>query len=216
MKKKLIPLLFILLLATLACSVFSGTPTADKDILFQDDFSQSNSGWDRADREDGLTDYGDGVYRMQVKEPSYDLWANPGKSFDGDVRVEVDATKVSGEDDNNFGLICRYSGAADTPNFYYFNISSDGYAVIGKVSGGSQEYISSEQMVPSEAIKQGNTSNKLRADCVGSTLTLYVNGEDVATATDTDYTSGDVGLMTGTFEVASTEINFDNFVVSKP
>ena len=153
---------------------------------------------------------------MQVKVPAHDIWAYPGKNFDGDVRVEVDATKVGGENDNNFGLICRYSGAADAPSFYYFNISSDGYAVIGKVSDGSQEYISSEHMVPSEAINQGNVSNKLRADCVGSTLTLYVNGQEVVTTTDTAYTSGDVGLMTGTFEIPGTEINFDNFLVSRP
>lgn len=216
MQKKLIPLLFLLLLATLACSVFSDTAPADENILFQDDFSESNSGWDSAEWEDGFTGYSDGVYRMQVKVPSYDIWANPSKSFDGDVRVEVDATKIGGENDNNFGLICRYSGAVDAPNFYYFNISSDGYAVIGKVSEGDQEYISSEQMVPSDAVSQGNVSNKLRADCIGSTLTFYVNGQEVATATDTAYTSGDVGLMAGTFDVSSTEIDFDNFLVSKP
>ncbi|MBT3322304.1 MAG: hypothetical protein HN392_08475 [Anaerolineae bacterium] len=224
MKKTLLPLLFILLFTTLACSVFSDAatteeapvPVEDSNILFQDDFSDSSSGWDSADWEDGLTDYNNGVYRMLVKIPSYDVWANPDKHFVGDISVEVDSIKVGGEDDNNFGLICRYSGTADAPSFYFFNISSDGYAVIGKVTEGSQEYISSEQMQPTDAIKQGNASNHLRAECLGNWQTLYVNGQEVATASDTAFISGNVGLMAGTFDVAGTEINFDNFLVKKP
>lgn len=218
MKKRLLPLLFVLLFATLACSVFTDSSSVEENgnILFQDNFSDNGSGWDRSDWDDGLSDYGNGVYRIHVKTATYDIWANPGKNFDGDVRVEADAIKVSGDDDNNFGLICRYSGEANAANFYFFNISSDGFAIIGKVSAGSQEYLSSDQMQPSEAIKQGTTSNHLRADCVGSTLTLYVNGTQVATATDSAFTSGDVGLMAGTFDVPSTEIHFSNFMVSKP
>jgi len=227
MKKTLLPLLLVLLFTTLACSVFSGGatpsdappengPAANNNILFQDDFSNANSGWDRNDWDSGLTDYGDGVYRMSVKVPSYDIWANPGKSFDGNVRVEADATKVSGEDDNDYGLICRYSGAPDTPNYYFGIISSDGFAVVGKVTAGSMEYLSSEQMQPSDAIKQGSTTNRLRIDCVGSNIALFVNGQQVATVSDASYTSGDVGFLAGTFEIPSTEIHFDNLLVSRP
>ncbi len=234
MKKSHITLLLILaLFTTLACSVFSGpvdtsgdapvgeAPSsegapANNNILFRDDFSDSNSGWDRADWDSGITDYSNGVYRMVVKVPSYDIWANPGKNFAGDVRVEVDATKVSGEDDNDYGLICRYTGEPSSPSYYFFIISSDGFAVIGKVTGGSTEYISSEKMAPSDAIKQGAATNHLRADCIGNTLTLYVNGQQASSTTDTAFTGGDVGLMTGTFDIPSTEIHFDNFVVTKP
>ena len=92
MKKTLLPLLIALLLTTLACSLFSSTgldleqepvaieqepvateqpPAAtNNNILFQDDFSNTNSGWDRADWDTGLTDYGNGVYRTVVKIPS--------------------------------------------------------------------------------------------------------------------------------------------------
>jgi len=234
MKKNVLPLLFVLLITTLACSLFSGdapssvpleqapagdapsAPSADSNILFKDDFSDTNSGWDRNSWDTGLTDYGNGVYRMQVNTPTYDVWANPGKYFEGDVRVEADASKVSGEDDNDYGLICRYSGSPDSPSYYFFIISSDGYSVIGKITAGSTEYLSSEKMIPTDAIKQGNASNHLRADCIGSTLTFYVNGQQVATATDSSFTGGDIGFMAGTFDIPSTEINFSNLVVSKP
>ena len=93
------------------------------------------------------------------------------------------------------------------------NISSDGFAVIGKVTGGETEYLSSEKMEPSDAIRQGAANNHIRADCIGDILTLYVNGQQVATATDSSFSSGDVGLIAGTFDISNTEINFDNFVV---
>ena len=185
-------------------------------ILFQDDFSDTNSGWDRSDWDSGITDYNSGTYRMLVKIPNYDIWANPGRSFDGDIRVEADASKVAGEYDDDYGLICRYSGEPSAPNYYYFIISSDGYAVIGKVTAGESVYISSEKMVPSDAIKQGMTTNHLAADCIGSTLTFSVNGQQVASASDTSFTSGDVGFIAGTFDIPSAEFSFDNLVVSRP
>ena len=185
-------------------------------ILFSDDFSDTNSGWDRNDWDSGITDYNNGTYRMLVKVPSYDIWANPGQYFDGDVRVEADATKVAGELNDDFGLICRYSGEPSAPNYYYFLISSDGYAVIGKVSAGENAYISSEQMQPADAIKQGLTTNHLQADCIGSTMTFYVNGQMVASANDSAFSSGDVGFIAGTFDIPSSEVAFDNLVVSQP
>ncbi len=233
-KKLLLPLLAFALITTVACSLFSGdspssipleqapagdapsAPSVDNNILFKDDFSDTNSGWDRNSWDTGLTDYGDGVYQMQVNESTYDIWANPGKYFEGDVRVEADATKVGGDDDNDYGLICRYAGSPDSPNYYFFIISSDGYSVIGKASAASTEYLSSEKMIPTDAIKQGATTNHLRADCIGNTLTFYVNGQQVATTTDSSFTGGDIGFMAGTFDVPSTEIAFDNLVVSKP
>ena len=228
-------LLAFALIATLACSVFTGpevvqeapqaeapaaeAPVAEapaSNILFQDDFSDTNSGWDRADWDSGVTDYNNGAYRMQVKVPSYDIWANPYQYFEGDVRVEADATKVAGELDDDYGLTCRYSGEPSAPNYYYFIISSDGYAVIGKVSLGENAYISAEQMEPSDAVKQGLTTNQLRADCIGNTLTFYVNGQMVTSTNDSSFTGGDVGFIAGTFDIPSAEFSFDNLVVTKP
>ena len=185
-------------------------------VLFQDDFSDSSSGWDRNDWENGTTDYANGVYRLVVKVDQYDVWSNPYLNFEGDVSVEVDATKVDGELDDDFGVLCRYSGEPSAPNYYFFYISSDGYAVIGKNDQGGSTYLSSDQMQPTDAIIQGYATNHLRADCIGSTLTLYVNDQMVAVATDSSLASGDVGLVGGTFDIPSSTFEFDNFVVYQP
>jgi len=219
MKSRLIVLLSALVLVSMACqsAVTSGdstpSPSSDREeVLFQDNFSNSSSGWDRIDEAGGITDYVNGEYRMVVKEENTDIWANPGLNFT-DVHMEVDATKVGGEDNNDFGLICRY---VDEENFYFMIISSDGYYGVGKVVAGDQQLIGTDSMPPSDAINQGDASNHLRADCVGNTLTLYVNGEILAEYKDSQFTSGDVGLIAGSFDVPGTEINFDNFVVLEP
>lgn len=214
MKTRFITILIILVLFSLACSLgSSGEETVQpSNVLFEDDFSDTSSGWDRVDEPEQTTDYADGVYRILVNEENTDVWANPGLSYN-DVRIEVDATKVGGSDDNDFGVICRYQ---DVENFYYFVISSDGYYGIFKTVNGEQMIIGTENMPESDAIKLGNTTNHLRAECVGNKLSMYANGVKLDEFEDTDFTSGDVGLIAGTYDTPGTEIRFDNFKVLKP
>ncbi|NJN80226.1 MAG: hypothetical protein HC797_07025, partial [Anaerolineales bacterium] len=44
----------------------------------------------------------------------------------------------------------------------------------------------------------------------------YVNGFQVAQAQDSTLTSGDVGILAGTFDTPGVDIVFDNFVVLQP
>jgi hypothetical protein len=209
-KKIFIPLA-VLVLVAIAC----GTTTNSSKILYQDNFKDPSSGWDHATIADGSTDYQNGGYRINVLTPNVSLWANPSKNFQNDVSIEVDAAKTAGPDDNAFGVICRYQ---DTKNFYKFYITSDGYAGISKEDNGNTTVISSADgnIQPVDGINPGLASNLIRADCVGSTLTLYANGTQVATATDTSFTGGDVGLIARTYDTGGTDILFTNFVVSKP
>jgi hypothetical protein len=201
---------------SLACSAVSG-PQVDPGevvpgVLFQDDFSDTSSGWDRVDAPEGVTDYANGGYRIFVDQTGHDYWGNPGLDF-GDVHIEVDATKVGGPDDNDLGLICRYQ---DTDNFYAFYVSSDGFASITKVVDGNQELMGSENWLETAAVRQGNATNRIRADCVGDSLALYANGELVHSVADSTFASGDVGLIAGTFSEGGTDVLFDNFVVLQP
>lgn len=165
---------------------------------------------------DKVTDYVNGGYRIYVNETQTDNWSNPGKYFKGDVSVEVDAAKLPGTDDNDFGLICQYSYVNNNHNFYYFLISSDGFAGIGKMKDGDRQLISTDEMQPAGVIRQGASSNHIRADCIGNSLTLYVNDVQVATGNDISFSEGDVGLMAGAYDVPGVDILFDNFIVFKP
>lgn len=189
-------------------------PEQPSNMLFEDDFSDPSSGWDRYNDVDGVAEYSDGGYLIQVFIDNQFYFANPGLTdLPSDVRIEVDVTKVNGQDDNSFGIICRYQ---DVSNFYRFIATSDGYAGIILVQDDGMTNLSGENLTPITAALPGNVTNKLRADCIGDTLTLYVNGEEVLSIQDSTFTDGDVGLFAGTFDIAGTEILFDNFIVSSP
>ena len=208
------PIILVFTLSILACSTGTLNPrqAASGDILFEDDFSSSNSGWDRIQDADGKTDYVDGKYRIEVNTKDINILANPGKKF-GDVSIQVVAAKANGADDNLYGVICRYENA---DNFYFFIISSDGYYGIGKSKDGKYILVNQAEMLPSEDIRRGGESNTIQADCVGSTLTLSVNGKLLDTQQDSEFSAGDVGLLAGTYTEAGVVVEFDDFVVKKP
>ena len=209
--------LLSLFLASLACRVTpDGSQVSEETeqpgrIIFQDDFSNPSSGWNRAATQSGVSDYDDGVFRIFVDEVFSDIWSVPALN-QGDVRIEVDAIKVGGERNNRFGIICRANGE----DFYTFMISSDGYYGIGKVQGFKHTLIGIRAMQPSEAIHQGTALNHIHAGCIGETLTLYINGQLVEQVQDGAFASGNVGLIAGTYDAPGTDILFDNFLVREP
>ena len=207
--KTLIATLILLVLATAACQ---GSKKSG-DVLFSDDFSSNESGWVQVNDTNYTTAYNNGAYQIVVHQTYTDAWGNPGENPFTDVRVEVDATKNGGSDNNDYGIICRY---LDTTHFYFAAISSDGYYGILKMSEGEYSVLGRENLIPSDLIAQGAATNQIRFDCVGSTLTLYINGTQVDQQFDEDYVAGNIGLIAGTYDEAGTDILFDNFVVYQP
>jgi hypothetical protein len=51
---------------------------------------------------------------------------------------------------------------------------------------------------------------------MGSTLTFYVNGEQLAQVQDSRLAHGDIGLIAGTFSEPGADVIFDNFVAIQP
>jgi len=74
-------------------------PHHSGEILFEDHFDDSGSGWVRWEEMGGGTDYGEGVFRIWVDEVQTDYWSTSGHDFD-DVRVASSTFKAAGPDDN--------------------------------------------------------------------------------------------------------------------
>ena len=223
-KAKFFVLFMVLSLAVMGCQLTkltasqpASTPesvsTAVAKPLFSDDFSDPSSGWDRVNDEEGINDYSNGGYRIFVNKKNWYFWSNPGLQFT-DVVIDVDAQKMAGPDENDYGIICRYQ---DEQNFYFFTIGSDGFYSISKILNGEESLIGMDKMQYNDtSIQLGSSPNHLTAECVGSNLTLTVNGTVLADVKDTDLTSGDVGLVAGTYDTPGVDILFDNFVVTRP
>ena len=209
-----IPLIITLLASLSACSGSSGKPDKTHTLFF-DDFSNSSSGWTRLNNDDGTIEYADDYYGISVNKPATLLLATPGKSFQGDVSIEVDARKIGGSDNNYFGILCHYQ---DPQNYYLLMITSDGFSGIAMRKDGQDTLISPGlKFLKMNGIKKGGSTNHIRADCVGETLTLFANGKQVSLAYDQSLTGGDTGLAVRSGPlIGPVNIRFDNFTVNSP
>ena len=70
---------------------------------------------------------------------------------------------------------------------------------------------------PSSYIKTGlGVTNKVRVECIGNSLTLYVNGFRVARVSDGKLATGKVGLAVKSASGEYSEVAFDNVVIWTP
>jgi hypothetical protein len=180
--------------------------------MFQDDFSSADSGWEVGDYDTGRVGYQGGVYFVTASQNGSTMWGVSNRSFDNLV-IEVDATQAAaGPDSNNdYGVVCREQGNGDG---YYLLISGDGFYAIAKAVDGSFEWL--VDWAETNAVRKGNATNRIKAVCNGTTLTLTVNDEQVATTEDATFASGDIALTATSYEDAATEIHFDNLTVFAP
>ena len=210
-------ILFFMLLALLlllsACSDGTGSaaevvlPTLASDaILFQDDFSNPKSGWDRASQGGNSTDYADGKYRITLATPQQDIWANPYQYFDQDIIVDVDVWQNPSTVQAAYGIICGYS---DVNNFYALTVGGGGYVEIFRYQQGRRLTLYSAENQPGI----DSEHNHLEALCASSALQLRVNGSVVAEVEAQEFLYGDVGLIASSFDETPVEILFDNFIV---
>ena len=190
------------------------SPRQTGTVLFHDDFSNPGSGWAARKTDYGEFAYVGGEFRVFLHQPDFNTYAIlPGHKFD-DMSVEVDARLVAGPADGVFGILCRAAADESTASkAYVFAIRSDGVsAIMKRTSPAFWDAIVFAK--PSTAIKKGNASNHLRADCSGNTLTFYVNGEKLLETTDKDFRSGQVGVAVSTQpKSAPMDVRFDNFIV---
>ena len=213
MARRLLLFILVMGLPVLACRAPNiGDFLLPGTILFRDDFSDEDIGWLLTDADQGQAYYSQGTFRINVIKPDTQVWSNPGFSFT-DVQVEVDALKTAGEDNNLFGLICRYQA---NKQFYAFVVSSDGYYGVLKYQQGNLTLLDTNAMLPVDHINQGNRANHLRFDCVADSLLASVNNHQIAQYQDSTFTSGDVGLIAGALQAGRVEIAFDDFFVLKP
>ena len=181
------------------------------EVLTQQDFADPTGGWPIDMTETASVGYANGGYRIGLLAGQQFAWVATGPGLTN-VQIEADVTKLAGPDGDRSGLICRM---VDDGSYYEAVIGSDGrYAIRQRQAG--QAIALHAPVNPSPAIRPAGQMNRLRFDCVGSTLSLSVNGQQLIEVQDADYGAGRVGIRAGSSsEQPGTEILFDNFVVYK-
>ncbi len=184
------------------------------DVYLADDFSDPDSGWRVGVWEEGAAGYVNGAYAITSTVPNVAVagWAH--RSF-RDVAIEVDATQVQAPEgnDNSFGITCRRT----VTDGYALKISGDGYYGIFRLWDPVDDYRPLVPWTRSSAINQGYATNHFLVVCNGPLLSLYINGEHLATVHDDAVKVGDVGFESGSLEHdVPNVIHYDNVEVRRP
>jgi len=195
------------------------------EIVLQDDFSDIATGWlgstGRSETEVRIWEFADGTIRGIGLRSGANAIVNTVGVFDSTGRelanlidVSVGATIVatdsSGDPANRYAVVCRQEG--DT--YYWFGIGTDGSIDVGKSI--ANEYTTIEDGTNAAIATGDGASNRLRADCVGTTLSFFVNEQLVAQVTDESIgTSGAVGFGMRIAGVPS-EMQIDDAVIREP
>jgi len=180
------------------------------EAFLQDDFSDSKSGWEHLQIDEGSADYVGETYQIVINVPNTDIFTTYARTF-VNSEITVKAVRVKGSDNDNFGVICRFQ---DLENFYAGQISSDGFAGIFKVEDGEYQLLGHQSMVPFPEIMGGSGENEIQFECIDKTLILSVNSVLADSQQDDAFKSGEIGLIAGTIDGNIGVFQFDNLTAS--
>ena len=188
----------------------TATQVAGK-LVYEDDFSKE-SGWAQQQNDEWGMGYANGGYFIEVNITDAPIWSVRNQELE-DVLLEVDASRSQGPASGYYGLVCRHLNG---DNYYTLVISDEGPFGIGIVEDGEKLRFLQEGIAPPEVLNPTGTPNRLRADCVGNTLSLYANGVKLAEVQDSTFDAGDSGLLAGTSKETGLLVLFDNMVARSP
>ncbi len=185
-------------------------PTPAFPLAWQDDFSTPEGGWVETSDLQSVKKYENGQYHISVNASELFIWSTAGQDL-ADFIVEIEATQVSGPNDNGYGFLFRFQ---DDQHFYRFDISGDGFYLLSKRL--ENQWVTLVDWTVSPFIHKGQATNRLKVICQGSQISLYVNDRHLTDFSDVSYSHGDIGLFAGTLSQGGVRISFDNLKVWAP
>ncbi len=216
---KLIFVILVLSLAMLACGLSSipsipSLPGSDAPV-FKDNFDGLDKTWGTGTDADSSIEYGSGGLQFKLVTPNYFVWSGPNDTNYSSTHIEVTAKNNGNDPQAAFGVFCNKTV---TDNFYYFAITADGQYAIVKTAVAKDDFFltNNNQWAQSDLITPNAASYTIGADCGNQTLTLYVDGKEIASVQDSSYEKGGVGLFAWSAkEENGTNVTFDDFKVTK-
>ena len=184
-------------------------------ILLSDDFTSNT--WGTGTDSSSSVVYMNNALRFSVFTKDYFVWSNPNDVDYKNVHMEVTVKNNGTHPTTAFGLVCNQHGA-DLSSFYYLAMTPAGeYAIVKAESGQNDVFLTNNGAWGfSDQIAQNAASYRVGADCSNGTLTLYVDGKQIASVSNSTYAEGGVGLFAWSGEdTASADVSFDDFVMTQ-
>jgi hypothetical protein len=182
-------------------------------VLLSDDFSSPQ--WGTATNAENAVEYADNALQMIVYAQNSYVLSPPNDNNYQNIHMEVTAINNGTDSTTAFGLICNRQSTGDS--FYYFAITPAGqYAIAKATQGQSDVFLTNEdQWAASDLIPKDAASYRIGTDCGSGILTLYVDGQEIDSVSDSSYTNGGVALFTWSGEEATTtNVSFDDFLMT--
>jgi hypothetical protein len=201
-----------------ATATAAGTPTATLeasdpksglgDPVFEDDL-ESGANWSLYSNDQVEFTLGDGVLEMKALKADFtDWWTLAGPEVQ-DFYVEITGGLKACAGRDEFGLVVRSSKPGDAWVGYLFAITCDGRYQLRIWDGEAVTKLT--PLTTSEFIHAGsNQENVLGLKAEGDALTLYANGNELATVTDGTYENGLVGVFIGSGTTPGVEGSIDS------
>jgi len=191
------------------------TQPSTGNVLLSDDFSSAQ--WGTGTDSDSSVEYANEALKFIVFTKNYFVWSTPGNEEYQNVHMEVTMLNNGTDSTTGFGLMCNQQ-TSDKKSFYYLAITPAGeYAIAKATTDQSDVFLTNnDAWASSDLIAKDASSYRVGADCASNgTLTLYVNGQQVASVSDVSYTSGGVAVFTWSGEEATkTDVSFDDFLMT--
>jgi hypothetical protein len=179
-------------------------------VIFQENFEGSGGAWPTAVNENYSYGVVEGEFKAEIFAPFIEIWSIRARDY-LDLRTEANLSFSADSEDAYAGVMCRFQ---DGFNFYGGLLNGRGEYAIVRRDGGSLIELAGPGN--SDAVQNPEEPNRIRLDCNGSTLTLYVNGAKVLEAIDEAYGEGKVGLFAGTLEIPGMEVTVDDYIIAQP
>ena len=194
-----------------ACEPEPGTQSS---VLLSQDFASDSGPFETYDFDTVAAELRESAFHLTFTG-SGDITISEAHQQFGDVCVEADVVDVGPNASGRYGVFCRLPAEG---TYYEFFIDSSGRAgtrVGAFLTGG----VGSQQPVfhETDAVNTGlGAVNRVRGDCVGSTFTMWVNGQLVGSFEEATTATGDVGFFATSATDSGTDVAFDNFTVFEP
>ena len=193
-------------------------PDVNSDALFEDEFTAGGrTSWGTGTDADSSVEYANDGLNMQLFTDNYIVWSTPNDTQYENIHMEVTVLNSGSDPMTAFGLMCDQQYPI-TDSRYYFAVTPGGEYSIGKSALALDDVIltNNGEWGKSDLIAQNASSYRLGADCGNGTLTLYVDGKQVDSVSDSTYTNGGVTLFVWSGDNINTvNVTFDDFLLTK-
>jgi len=195
--------------------VHAPAATALLPLLLSDDFDADENDWRTGDYSDeritGNRSIASGKYRWEANALDGAVWWSvPDIASVSDMRLTVDARRVSGIEDTRYGVVI---GRVDNDNYGFFQVKDSQFFKFSVRYEGEWDTVLAWTEAPS--IRPGKV-NQIKIIVTGSHYAFYINDQLVSECDDGRLSRGQAGLAIELDKGDAAVFEFDNFEVRAP